>query len=201
MTTPINGVVELLHVFSPNLTNQAKFGFNRATSNTYNSGETGSVFQSVISSGPGPGFVPENYNYNTIYVGNTFSEIDDLTWLHGRQTFKFGAEVREIQLNQHYGQHGTVTFATLETLAANVVRKASLTGALPVNDLRKTDFMGYAQDELKVTPNLTLNLGVRYSVFDLFQEAHGKANPFDFDTCGPPGILRFGGKLRSAKLR
>jgi hypothetical protein len=192
VTTPINGVVELLHVFSPNLTNQAKFGFNRATSNTYNSGETGSVFQTVISSGPGPGFVPENYNYNTIYVGNTFSEIDDLTWLHGRQTFKFGAEVREIQLNQHYGQHGTVTFATLETLAANVVRKASLTGALPVNDLRKTDFMGYAQDELKATPNLTLNLGVRYSVFDLFQEAHGKANPFDFDTCGSQGFCGLG---------
>ncbi len=192
VTTPINGAVELLHVFSPYLTNEARFGFNRSTSNAYNSGQTGSAFQIAISSGPGPGFVTQNYNYNTIYVGNSFSEIDDMTWLHGRQTFKAGVEIREIQLNQHYGEHGTATFATLEQLAANKVRKASLTGALPVNDLRKTWFIGYAQDEYRATSNLTLNLGVRYSVFDLFHEAHGKANPFDFGTCGPQGFCGVG---------
>ena len=192
VTTPVNGAIELLHSFSPHLTNEAKFGFNRSSSNTYDLGVNGSNYQVSISSGPGPGFVTENSNYNTIYYGNTFSEIDDLTWLHGRQTFKFGGEIREIQLNQHYGAHGTVTFATLEALAANVVRKASLTGALPINDLRKTDFIGYAQDELKATPDLTLNLGLRYSVFHLFHEAHGHANPFDFATCGPQGFCGVG---------
>src|ERR1700723_829329 len=32
VTTPVNGVLELLHIFSPTLTNEAKFGYNRATS-------------------------------------------------------------------------------------------------------------------------------------------------------------------------
>ncbi len=192
VTTPINGAVELLHVFSPYLTNEAKFGFNRSSSNTYNSGGTGSAYQIVISAGPGPGFVTPNYNYNTIYVGNTFSEIDDVNWLHGPHTFKAGMEIREIQLNQHYGEHGTVTFAMLQQLAANQVRKATLSGALPVNDLRKTWFVGYVQDEYKATPHLTLNLGVRYTVFDLFHEAHGRANPFDFGTCGPQGFCGIG---------
>ena len=192
VSTPINGAFEFLHIFSPYLTNETKFGFNRSSSNTYNSSDNGSVYQIAISSGPGPGFVTQTYNYNTIYVGNTFSEIDDLTWLHRRQTFKAGGEIREIQLNQHYGEHGTVTFATLEQLAANQVRKASLSGALPVNDLRKTMFLGYAQDEYKAAPNLTLNLGLRYTVFDLFHEAHGKANPFDFATCGPQGFCGVG---------
>jgi hypothetical protein len=86
-------------------------------------------------------------------VGNTFSGIDNLTWVHGRQTFKFGAEVRHVQLNQNYGEHGTVTFSTIEQLADNLVKKASLTGALPVNDLRKNDIAGYAQDEFKMRPN------------------------------------------------
>ena len=181
VTTPINGALEYLHIFSPYLTNEAKFGFNRATSNTYNSSDTGSIYQVAISSAPGPGFVSQNYNYNTIYVGNTFSEIDDVTWLHGRQTVKAGVEIREIQLNQHYGQHGTITFASLERLAANQVRKASLSGALPANDLRKTWFIGYVhRTNTKPTANLTLNLGVRYTVFNLFHEAHGRANPFDF---------------------
>ncbi len=192
VTTPINGVVEYLHVFSPSLTNEVKFGFNRSSSNTFNSSDTGSVYQIAISSAPLPGFGVENYTYNSIYVGNTFSELDNLSWLHGRNNVKAGVEIREIQLNQHYGAHGTVTFATLQALAANQVRKASLTGALPVNDLRKTWFIGYAQDEYKATSQLTLNLGLRYTVFDLFHEAHGKASPFDFGTCGPQGYCGVG---------
>ena len=127
-----------------------------------------------------------------IYVGNSFSGIDNLTWIHGRHTFKFGAEIRRIQLNQSSSEHGKITFSTMEDLANNLVKKASLTGALPVNHLRKNDYSGYAQDEYKVLPNLTLNLGVRYTVFELFNEANGLANPFDFDTCGAQGYCGVG---------
>ena len=192
VTTPINGALELLHVFNPNLVNELEFGYNRSTSNTYNLSSTGSIYQIAISAGPGPGFGNLNYDYSTIYVGNTFSYIDNLTWNHGRQTIKAGVEVRHIQLNQHYGEHGTVTFATLQNLGANKVAKASLTGALPVNDLRKNWIVGYVQDEFKLLPNFTLNLGARYTVFQLFDEAHGKANPFDFATCGPQGFCGVG---------
>jgi hypothetical protein len=192
VSTPVNGVLELLHMFSPTLTNEVKFGFNRSTDNTYNSSPVDSIYQIAISTGPGPGFGIQNYNYNSIYVGNTFSYIDNLTWLHGRQTIKAGAELRRVQLNQHYGQHGTVTFSTLHALGANQVARASLSGALPINDLRKYDIFGYIQDEFKVRPNFSLNLGARYTVFQLFHEAHGKANPFDFDTCGPQGFCGVG---------
>jgi hypothetical protein len=192
VSTPVNGALELLHIFNPRLVNEAKFGFNRATSNSYNSSKTGAIYQIAISTGPGPGFVTQNYNYDSIYVGNSFSGIDNLTWVHGRQTFKAGAEIRHIQLNQNYGEHGKVTFSTVENVAANLVKSASLTGALPVNDLRKNDSIGYAQDEFKARPNLMLNLGVRYTVFQIFNEAHGKANPFDFDTCGTQGFCGVG---------
>ncbi|HTZ59874.1 MAG TPA: TonB-dependent receptor [Acidobacteriaceae bacterium] len=192
VSAPVNGALELLHIFGAYLTNEAEFGFNRSTDNTYNSSPTGSIYQIAISAGPGPGFGNQNYNYDSIYVGNTFAGIDNLTWLRGRHTLKFGVEVRHIQLNQHYGEHGTVTFSTLQQLAANQVAKATLTGALPVNDLRKNWFVGYVQDEFKVRPNFTLNLGARYTVFQLFHEAHGKANPFDFDTCGPQGFCGVG---------
>jgi hypothetical protein len=39
VSAPVNGALELLHIFSPTLVNEAKFGFNRATSNTYNTVE------------------------------------------------------------------------------------------------------------------------------------------------------------------
>src|ERR1700723_2173385 len=149
VSTPVNGALELLHIFNPSLVNEAKFGFNRATSNTYNLNETGILYQVVISTGPGPGFITQNYDYQSIYVGNSFSWQDNLTWIHGRHTFKFGAEVRRIQLNQSSEEHGKITFSTAEDMAQNLVARASLTGALPVNHLRKNDYSGYAQDEYK----------------------------------------------------
>ncbi len=193
VSTPVNGALELLHIFSPNLVNEAKFGFNRATSNTYNLNKTGILYSIAIAQDDaGPGFVTQNVAEDAIYVGNSFSGIDNLTWIHGRHTFKFGAEIRRIQLNQSSSEHGKITFSTIEDLANNLVKKASLTGALPVNHLRKNDYSGYAQDEYKVLPNLTLNLGVRYTVFELFNEANGLANPFDFDTCGAQGYCGVG---------
>jgi len=192
VSAPVNGALELLHIFNPRLVNEVKAGFNRSTSNQYNYSDSGIIYQIAISTGPGPGFVTENYNYASIYVGNSFSVLDNLTWAHGRQTFKAGAEFRYIQLNQNSGQHGKLTFSNVENLANNVVAKASLTGTLPVNDLRKNDYFLYAQDEFKWRPNLVLNLGLRYTIFDLFNEAHGKANPFDFATCGAQGYCGVG---------
>jgi Carboxypeptidase regulatory-like domain/TonB dependent receptor len=192
VSAPVNGAIELLHIFSPSLVNEAKFGFDRATSNTYNYGKNGTFYEVVVATGPGPGFITQNYDYDSIYVGNSFSGIDNLTWIHGRHTFKFGAEFRRIQLNQEYGDHGKITFSTVEDLAANLVTKASLSGALPVNHLRKNDYFGYVQDEYRWGPKLTLNLGVRYTIFDLFHEENGLANPFDFATCGPQGFCGVG---------
>ena len=192
VSTPVNGELELLHIFSPSLVNEAKFGFNRSTSNTYNSNNTGSIYAITINGGPAPGFISPNTNEESVYVGNSFSGIDNLTWVRGRHTFKFGAEIRRIQLNQLSDEHGTITFSSVEDLAANLVARAKLSGALPVNHLRKNDYFGYAQDEYKWNPNLTLNLGVRYTVFDLFHEVNGLANPFDFATCGPQGFCGVG---------
>jgi len=192
VSTPVNGALELLHVFNSHLVNEAHAAFNRSTSNQYNYSDSGILYQISVSGGPGPGFVTQNYDYTSIYAGNSFSGNDNLTWAHGRHTFKAGAEFRYIQMNQEYGEHGKFTFSSIEDLANNVMKKASLTGSLPVNGLRKNDYFVFAQDEFKWRSNLTLNLGLRYTVFDLFNEVNGKGNPFDFSTCGPQGFCGIG---------
>ncbi|MGB9144624.1 MAG: TonB-dependent receptor [Acidobacteriaceae bacterium] len=192
VSAPVNGALELLHIFNTHLVNEIEGGFNRSTDNQYNYSDSGIIYQIAISGGPGPGFVTENYDYASVYVGNSFSGLDHLTWVHDRHTFKAGVEFRYIQMNQNYGEHGKLTFSSVESLADNQVAKAGLTGALPINDLRKNDYFLYAQDEFKWRPGLVLNLGLRYTIFDLFDEAHGKANPFDFATCGPQGFCGVG---------
>ena len=125
-------------------------------------------------------------------MGNSFAEIDNLTWTKGRHTMKAGVEIRRIQMNQGNTENGTITYASTGAFDANQVSTAKLNGALPVNGLRKTQFFGYIQDEFKWTRNFTLNLGARYSFFNLFHEVQGRANPFDFATCGPQGFCGVG---------
>ena len=74
-----------------------------------------------------------------------------------------------MQMNQGGSAYGTVSYNSLSSFAANQSYKASITGEYPVNGLRKTEFFGYFQDEFKWRPNFTLNLGVRYNIFGIFQ--------------------------------
>ena len=41
--------------------------------------------------------------------------------------------------------------------------------------LRRTFYMGYAQDEVKLTPNLTLNFGLRYEFYSVMHEVEGRS--------------------------
>jgi len=184
---PVNGGIELLHVLSSSLVNEFKFGFNRGTADTTDINTTGIPYSVSVS-----GLTNLNNNRVSTGVGNSFSEIDNLTWLKGRHTLKAGVEIRRIQLNQGNTEAGTIVFASTSDFAANQLSTASLNGALPINGLRKTQYFGYVQDEFKVRSNLTLNLGARYSFFNIFHEVEGRANPFDFATCGPQGFCGVG---------
>ena len=55
VSTPVNGALELLHIFNPRLVNEAKFGFNRATSNSYNYSKTGVHLSDCDFHGPRAG--------------------------------------------------------------------------------------------------------------------------------------------------
>lgn len=186
-SSPANAAVELLHIFSPTLINEVIFGFNRSTAINTNINATDLPYAISV-----PGFTTLNNNRVSTGVANSFSEIDNLTWVKENHTIKAGVEVRRIQMNQGSTASGTISFPSTDDFAANNVSTASLTGALPLQGLRKTQFYSYFQDEFKWRPNFTWNVGVRYSFFNIFHEAQGRANPFDFATCGPQGFCGVG---------
>jgi Carboxypeptidase regulatory-like domain/TonB dependent receptor len=195
-SAPLNGGLELMHVFSPSLLNEVKFGFNRSTANTIDINQTGLPYAVSVA-----GFTTLNNNRVSIGAGNTFSEIDNLTWTRGRHMVKAGVEIRRVQLNQGNTEAGTIAFASTAAFDANQVSTATLNGTLPVNGLRKTQYYGYIQDEFKWKPNLTLNLGLRYSFFNIFHEVLSRANPFDFATCGPHGFCGMGASFGQPNYR
>ena len=173
-----------------NWVNEVKFGFNRSTADRNNLSTLGSPYSIAV-----PGFTKLNTNQVNTGVGNTFGWIDNATWVSGRHTVKFGGEVRRVQLDQGNTANGTITYSSLTAFAANQVNAATYAAELPVNGLRKTQFFAYIQDEYKVSPTLTLNLGLRYQYFNRFYEVQNRAIPFDFSTCGPQGFCGAGAEF------
>jgi hypothetical protein len=184
---PVNGELEEMHIFSPTLMNELKFGFNRGNVYTTNQGLSNIPYTVAVS-----GFTTLDNNQFKPGVGNSFSYIDNLSMVRGAQTLKFGVEVRRIQLNQGNTPSGTITYSSLSSFLENSMSAATYAEELPINGLRKTSVFSFAEDEWKYRPNLTLNLGVRYIFFNLFHEVNGKAIPFDFATCGPAGFCGAG---------
>ncbi len=192
VSRPVNGELESMHIFSPTLVNEVKFGFNRGNVYTTNQSALGLPFAISVS-----GFTTLANDQFKLGVGNSFSWIDNLTIVRGNQILKFGTEVRRIQLNQGNTPSGTVSFSSVSSLLSNQVSSASYAADLPINGLRKNHVYAYAEDEWKLEPHLTLNLGVRYSFYSIFHEVHDKAIPFDFATCGSAGFCGAGASFGS----
>ncbi len=180
---PINGVASVSQVISPTLLNEAKFGFNQVFSRTNNL--TPLPYTLAVS-----GFTNVNSAQQRQEDDTSASLLDNLSFTHGRHTIRAGVEGRRVFTNPGSSASGTLTFTSAASFLSNQLDNASVTAALPMKRLRKTQAFGFIQDEFKATATLTFNLGLRYQFFNVFHETQGRAIPFDFATCGglcPPG--------------
>ncbi len=172
-----NGVFEVLHVFSSTLVDEFKFGINQD-------------FYHAATISPAPytlsvsGFSSLAGSTTSDNPSKAISFLDDLSWSRGSHTLKFGFEFKRLFLNQGTSSSGTLTYTSLANFSSNFVGTASYTSILPLVRQRKNMYWLYAEDEWKATPNLTINAGVRYNIFNALHAIDNHAVPFDFGTCG-----------------
>ena len=176
---PANYFLALQRTFSPTVVNEAKVFVNRAP------------FINPQAS-PLPYAVHTN-NWATINddnadheVGTTYGVVDNLTWMHGRHTFKTGMEIRRVRLNQGKTADNKLYFADNSGAADTGFVNAALyqiafTAPWCCHKYRRTFYMPYFQDEWKVTPTLTLNLGLRWEYYGVAHEADNRTTVFDLD--------------------
>jgi len=112
---------------------------------------------------------------------DTFMASDNLLWNKGRHFLKFGGEYRWVRMrfNVAGGARGIFNFSGVFT---NNPQSPSNSGnayadfllgdpntttlaGIFIGDLRYKYYGGYFNDDWKVTPKLTLNLGVRYEIW------------------------------------
>jgi len=149
-----------------------------------------------------PGFaeyVPQLY-FNSFAIGapplitfqpnNTYMVSDGFSKVVGRHTLKFGGEFRYLQVNERnlaspdgaFIFDGSVTgvdFADYLIGAPTGGGGGYTQAALQLLDSRTRYGGAYAQDSWKATPNLTLNLGVRWEVSMPWYDTQGKIETFN----------------------
>jgi TonB dependent receptor len=121
---------------------------------------------------------------------------DNLNWTRGRHAAKFGAELRfeQFTIFQPASPRGDMSFGSdftdnpaspgsggeaIATFLLGIPDGGDITSLHNV-DYRRQIYAVYALDDVKVTPRLTLNLGLRYELFTTIKEANDQAATFDF---------------------
>ena len=142
-------------------------------------------------------FAGGNPVYGGGLIDNTYSYIDNATWTHGKNLFSFGVQALRYQNNyptaNNSGYLGSLSYNGNFTKSPNNansgyggadflldrVSQASVTLASVNVGQRQWRVAGFAGDDFKATPKLTLNVGVRYEIDEPWIESNNKTGNVD----------------------
>lgn len=191
------------HTFSPSLSNELRLGFNRYYNVT--PGGSGLSFPKLdkfpnlswdelggTQIGPDP-------NGPQFFIQNGYQASENLSWSKGRHTMKFGIEGHKYISPQNFTQRsrGDYEYSSLDlylhdgtpdSLAERSVGVVTYYGD-------QSALYWYANDDWRIRPNVTVNLGLRYEYTTIpFGERMQKLN----QAASVPGLIDFS-EPRAAK--
>jgi hypothetical protein len=169
------GTINDVHIFTPNIVNEARLGFNRIAINfTGNFGAVSSDFGipngvvapiglpqiSVTDLGlnfGGPSGFPQGRFVTTGVLSDT------LNYLKGKHSIKIGGEFRRFEGNNFSNTSGTVNFTTTANFIAGITNTYTANSVNPIsNRVFISAVAGFVEDSYKVAPTFTLEYGLRY---------------------------------------
>jgi hypothetical protein len=178
---PSNLAIHGQHIFASNVVNELKVGVNKSLLDNVRRGP----FNEHITV---PGFVALVGSQDTIEKGRSYGIVNNLSIATGRQNIKVGGEIRRIFVAVGEGNTTTLTYSSRPDFTANRLNSFQIVD-FPVSEGERWYYFGYAQDDIKWKPSLTLNLGLRYEYYSVVRERHDRGKVFAMDCGGfcPPG--------------
>ena len=121
--------------------------------------------------------IGNNFEGEIPQIGNTLQWSDNLSWIKGTHTMKFGGDIRRQLLDQtlYYNVNGTFSYfgggpndVGFDNLYPNYLLGLPDTytqGSAQSERVRSAIFAVFAQDSWKLRPKVTLNYGLRWELF------------------------------------
>lgn len=194
-----NYLIHENHIFRPTLLNDFRFSYARENAGRGPAADVPSVqdlgsnipFQpptNAIQQIRVNGFFNFGDNPNATFIRNNFTWSDDVSWVKGRHEFRFGGiiERSRVDLNNLFFQPGEFSFNGVNAFLSGALGDYSgnfafRQGAGEFKNNRNTFAGVYAQDNIRVTRRLTVNLGLRYEPALPWRELKGRVQQFRID--------------------
>ena len=217
-----NAVLGWDRAFSPAIVNALRIGFNRFnvvdTANSYGVEEnnilgitngnipglayTSGIAQfniagyAVSGGNSGPGLTGDPGWTDAKRIANIFDYNDNLTWVKGSHTLKFGGDIQQIQstlTNSQDDPRGIFNFNGNYTSNLGASGTGNSYASFLLGDPQQVirdfvntvpavriNFVGFfAQDDYRITHSLTLNVGLRWDLFTAPVEKFNRQSNFD----------------------
>lgn len=184
------------HSFSSTAVNELRFGYNFIGRNEVpqEAIQDTAVGISRITAAQFPGlpliYLARNLGNaaigsNEITLRNTSPSLtffDSVSLQRGKHNIRFGGELRHSSWNvnsANVASYGEVDFATFQDFLTGSSEFSFLGGGTNQVYFRTTDYHLFAQDDWRISPKLTLNLGLRYELDLPPYEVAGRIGGFD----------------------
>lgn len=203
------------HIFTPSLVNEARIGYQHTwliqqaydTTRLFDQYGIKGAYQDPTVLGlptfavaglstlgtTGPGYLPTpatgSGNLPVDKEGRVWVFDENLSWVHGRHTFKFGFDFQQVTLFGHvtllarpyfnfsgvYTQDPQNPSSTGASFADFLVGQSAFAqvSTRSLTNNRQHYYSGYTQDDWRLTSGLTINAGLRYELPLPFYETHG----------------------------
>jgi hypothetical protein len=196
------------HIFNSSLVNTLRGGYSRLTVNSGENIQAINPLVNDVSLGTFAGLPAPGINVAGLasmtgggigpFTGdavawNSFQAYDDAFLTKGVHSIKFGFAFERMQTNSATPSDptGLFAFGSLADFLTNepLSFEGQVPGKFSSRGLRQSLFGGYLQDDWRVRPNLTLNLGLRYEAVTVPTEVHNFEVNLETLTSPPPGHL------------
>jgi outer membrane receptor protein involved in Fe transport len=159
----------MIHNFSENVIDENRIAFRRSSAN-FPAGPLTfpglSVFPNITLDDLGLNIGPDP-NAPQFGIENNYQIVNNLTWIRGNHSLKFGGDLRIVISPQSFSQRvrGDYEYGTLEQylrdLSPDVFGERNAGNSVYYGNQKV--LYAFVQDDWRFRPNLTLNLGVSYS--------------------------------------
>jgi hypothetical protein len=161
-----------IHTFSPRWINQLRYSFQQSKL-AFDGGDFPTC--TITSFANCPSSVSLGAGNSTLGLGTTFPQgrivkvgqtQDNVTWSFGPHSITFGGEFDYQNSPNTFlpSQNGSYTYTSYSTLLQGI-GTVSVTQGNPLIPFKEKDVAVYFQDDWKVTPEFTANLGLRWEFF------------------------------------